>query len=181
MAGIRSALRGLLMARRAIDTRRTADRTTLTAKLRSFDLGVDARKPVTNTQIGQIAAWRARPGDDEAMATIRAEAHRLAAVITTATLLLEENMTALARHLFGVAPISASSGNTTRHRLSRGGDRQLNRALDTIARARLNGAADTGAYAGCRTAQGRTPKEIKRCLKRYIARQLFRPINTLMD
>ncbi|WP_427136355.1 IS110 family transposase [Pseudarthrobacter sp. S9] len=60
--GIRSALRVLLVARRAIDSHRTADRNMLTALLRSFDLGVDARKPLTDAQVRSVAAWRAPGG-----------------------------------------------------------------------------------------------------------------------
>ena len=74
----------------------------------------------------------------------------------------------------GAAPIPASSGLTTRHRLNRSGDRQLNRALHTIAltRARIDPA--TRDYLARRTAEGKTMREAKRCLKRFIARQLFR-------
>jgi DNA polymerase III psi subunit len=72
--GIRSALRVLLVARRAIDTRRTADRNMLTALLRSLDLGIDARKPLTDAQVRRVAAWRARRGEDTALQTIREEA-----------------------------------------------------------------------------------------------------------
>ena len=61
-----------------------------------------------------------------------------------------------------------------RHRLNRSGDRQLNRALHIIALARLQYDPTTQAYAARRRAQGKTDREIKRCLKRYIARQLYR-------
>jgi hypothetical protein len=76
--------------------------------------------------------------------------------------------------LAGAAPIPASSGQTVRHRLNRGGDRQVNRALHTIALARLAHHAETRAYAAKRSAAGKTPREVKRCLKRYLARRLFR-------
>ena len=75
--------------------------------------------------------------------------------------------------LAGVAPIPASSGKTIRYRLNRGGDRQLNRALHTIALSRLAHHAETQRYAARRAAEGKTPREIKRCLKRHIARRLF--------
>jgi transposase len=78
--------------------------------------------------------------------------------------------------LAGVAPIPASSGLTTRHRLNRCGDRQLNRALHVIVLSRLRYDPDTRAYAERRRAEGRTDREIKRCLKRYIARQLYRQL-----
>jgi transposase len=78
--------------------------------------------------------------------------------------------------LAGVAPLEASSGLTTRHRLSRRGDRQLNRALHVVAMSRLLYDPETQAYADRRRAEGKTDREIKRCLKRYIARQLFRQL-----
>lgn len=78
--------------------------------------------------------------------------------------------------LGGVAPIPASSGQTTRHRLNRSGDRQLNRALHTIVLSRLRYDPDTRAYAERRRTEGKTDREIKRCLKRYIARQLYRQL-----
>ncbi|MET9023977.1 IS110 family transposase [Actinopolymorpha sp. NPDC004070] len=76
--------------------------------------------------------------------------------------------------LGGVAPIPASSGQTIRHRLNRSGDRQLNRALHTVALSRLQHHAPTKAYASRRTTEGKTPREIKRCLKRAIAREIYR-------
>src|SRR5215217_265651 len=76
--------------------------------------------------------------------------------------------------LAGAAPIPASSGKTVRHRLNRSGDRQLNRALHNIALSRLRYDQRTRDYADRRRAQGKTDREIKRCLKRYIARELYR-------
>jgi transposase len=76
--------------------------------------------------------------------------------------------------LAGVAPLPASSGNTRRHRLNRGGDRRLNRALYTIALTRLGHDPRTRAYLARRTAEGVTRREIIRILKRYISRELFR-------
>ncbi|MGE0841443.1 transposase [Pseudonocardia sp.] len=78
--------------------------------------------------------------------------------------------------LAGAAPIPASSGKTVRYRLNRSGDRQLNRALHTIAVSRLRYDPDTRAYAERRRAQGKTDPEIRRCLKRYITRQLYRQL-----
>jgi transposase len=75
--------------------------------------------------------------------------------------------------LAGVAPIPASSGQTIRYRLNRGGDRQLNRALHTIALSRLACHPETQRYAARRAREGKTPREIKRCLKRHLARRLF--------
>jgi transposase len=75
-------------------------------------------------------------------------------------------------NLAGVAPIPASSGLTVRFRLNRCGDRQLNRALHTIVLARTRFDPATRAYAERRRAEGKTDREIKRCPKRYIAREL---------
>ena len=76
----------------------------------------------------------------------------------------------------GTAPIPASSGNTVRHRLNRGGDRQLNRAMNTIVLTRMRTDTDTRAYVQRRLAEGKTSKEIRRCLKRYVGRQIFRTL-----
>jgi transposase len=218
--GIRSALRVLLVARQAMDSRRTADRNALTALLRTFELGIDARKPITDAQIRTIGAWRTRPTDDGPTTTVRDEAQRLANSVIALTQQLRNNHAALDKHvtelapgfldtygvgpvtaaivlvayshkgrirseaafanLAGVAPIPASSGNTVRHRLNRHGDRQLNRALDVIARVRMNFDATTHTYVERRTIEGKSHREIRRALKRYIARQLFRRLNTLM-
>jgi transposase len=78
--------------------------------------------------------------------------------------------------LCGASPIPASSGKTSRHRLNYGGDRQANRALHLIAVCRLRYCQRTRAYVKRRTAEGKTKREIMRCLKRYIARELY---NTL--
>jgi transposase len=75
--------------------------------------------------------------------------------------------------LCGASPVEASSGKTKRHRLNRGGDRQGNNALWTIARNRLIHHAETRAYAARRSADGLTRKEISRCLKRQLARRLY--------
>ena len=76
--------------------------------------------------------------------------------------------------LAGVAPIPAASGQTTRHRLSRGGDRQLNRALHTIVLHRRQHDPPTRDYIARRIAEGKTRREATRLLKRYLARHLFR-------
>jgi transposase len=77
--------------------------------------------------------------------------------------------------LAGAAPIPANSGQvTTRYRLNRHGDRQLNRALHTIVLSRQRYHDPTKAYTARRTTDGKTGREIRRCLKRYIARDLFR-------
>ncbi len=76
--------------------------------------------------------------------------------------------------LCGASPVEASSGKNTRHRLNSGGDRQANNALWRIAMVRLATDADTRAYAARRQTDGKTRREIIRCLKRYIAREVYR-------
>ncbi|MGP4013722.1 IS110 family transposase [Streptomyces sp. 4N124] len=80
--------------------------------------------------------------------------------------------------LAGVSPLPASSGNTTRHRLNRGGDRRLNRALNVIAMVRMVHHPQTRAYADQRRTEGKTDREIRRCLKRYLARRFYRHLNS---
>jgi transposase len=75
--------------------------------------------------------------------------------------------------LAGTSPLEASSGRTVRHRLNRGGDRALNHAIHTIALTRMRSCPTTRAYVARRTAEGKTLREIRRCLKRSIARQLY--------
>jgi transposase len=82
-------------------------------------------------------------------------------------------------HLCGVAPIPASSGKTVRHRLNRHGDRDANRALYVIAMCRMSHDKRTRAYVQRRTKEGKTKKEIIRCLKRYIAREIYRILASL--
>ncbi|WP_431278261.1 IS110 family transposase [Leifsonia poae] len=216
----RAALRVLLVARQAMDSRRTAERNALTALLRGFDLGMNARKPLTDSQVREVAGWRQRAADDAAMTTIRQEARRLAVSVQALTTQLVENQAALAGHvqelapglqellgvgavtgailvtayshpgrvrseaafaaLAGASPLEASSGNTTRHRLNRHGDRQLNRALDVIARVRLSCDPATRDYLARRLAEGKSKREVRRSLKRYIARQLFRQLSAVM-
>jgi len=181
--------------------------------VRTVDLGVDARRPLTARQITMIAAWRDR--DEEATtATCRREAVRLArrvrtldedlarsraditeliaqdtpqllelsgvgAVVAASVLIAWSHpgrvrSEAAMASPAGTCPIPASSGNTVRHRLNRGGDRRLNRALTTITIVRMRIDPATRAYVTRRRAEGRTTKEIMRSLKRYITRQLFR-------
>jgi transposase len=80
--------------------------------------------------------------------------------------------------LAGANPIPASSGRTTRHRLNRGGDRHLNSALHTIALTRWRSCPRTRAYIDRRRADGKSDREIRRILKRYIAREIYRTLNT---
>jgi transposase len=83
--------------------------------------------------------------------------------------------------LAGTSPIEASSGQTTRHRLNRNGDRALNKAIHTIANTRIRTDPNTQAYLARRRAEGKSNREIRRCLKRYITRQLYRALTTAMN
>jgi transposase len=78
--------------------------------------------------------------------------------------------------LCGASPIPIASGKHGRYRLNPGGDRQANRALHLIAVCRLRYCPRTRNYAARRTTEGKTKKEIMRCLKRYIARELYRSL-----
>lgn len=196
---------------------RTATINALIALLRVLDLGIEARKALTGTQITTVARWRTRD-EDLGAATARAEASRLAKRVveldehiaaktsrmaelvkaSQGVALLEKTgigpvtaavcLTVWSHHgrvrsetafasLAGVNPIPASSGNTVRHRLNRGGDRRLNRALHIAVLTRMTHDPNTRAYVEKRRAEGRTTKETRRCLKRYLARQIYRALN----
>jgi transposase len=215
--GVRAALRVLVAARDHMTGERTATVNALTALLRVVDLGIDARKSLSGTQIATVSRWRVRE-EQLGTATARAEAVRLAkrateldeqlAANTTrmrqlvqasqAAPLLDKTgigpvtaaiaLTAWSHHgrvrseaafasLAGVNPIPASSGNTVRHRLNRGGDRRLNRALHIAVLTRMTHDPTTRDYVERRRAEGRTTKEIRRCLKRYLARHIYRILN----
>jgi Transposase and inactivated derivatives len=220
-SGSRTALRVLLAARSIIDQQRTANRNALTALLRGVDLGVDARKPITDAQISAVAAWRTgRTTTTDALMIARREARRLAAAVLEQTELLKINHRQLRQlteqlapglqdvpglgpvtaaiivcayshrgrvrseaafaALGGIAPLPASSGNTSRHRLSRSGDRQLNRAFDIAVRSRMSYDPATRDYVARRRTEGRSNREIRRCLKRYVCRSVFRQLQISM-
>jgi transposase len=215
--GIRQAVRILTTARGAMSADRTRSVNALNALIRSNDLGVDARKSLTASQISEISRWRPRE-EELSLSVARAEAVRLAkhileldehlianekqldglVKVSEAAPLLEEKgfgaisaakcLTAWSHEgrvrneaafasLAGVNPIPASSGNTVRHRLNRGGDRALNSALHMVAVTRMTHDAETREYVEKRRAEGRTDKEIRRCIKRYMARRIYRTLN----
>ncbi len=103
--------------------------------------------------------------------------HTAAALLVTAgdnpERLIDEGSFA---HLTGSAPLDASSGKQQRHRLNRGGDRDANWALYQIALTRLGTHEETKLYMKRRTAEGKTKKEVFRCLKRYIAREVHKTL-----
>ena len=212
---LQEALKVLLAARDRMSRESTRSVNALTALLRGIDLGIDARRKLTTTQVRQVARWRSR-SESPAAAIARTEAVRLATRIghlhtellankrqlrqivqAHAPVLLDSygvgpvnaaivlsvwshpgrihHEAALAK-LGGVCPIKIESGQSTEHRLNRGGDRQLNRALHSIAKTRMERDPHTQAYVQRRTQQGLSKRRIRRCLKRYIARQLFRTL-----
>lgn len=221
-AGRRAALRVLLASRSILDQQRTANRNALLALLRGVDLGIDARKPLTDAQIRTIAAWRTSrsTAQHDPTAIARREARRLAVTVVDQGELLKQNhrelhqlaealapglqdhpgvgpvtaaiiVCAYSHHgrvrseaafaaLGGIAPLPASSGNTDRHRLSRSGDRQLNRAFDVIVRTRMSYDETTRDYVERRRGEGRSNREIRRCLKRYVCRAIFRELQAAM-
>jgi transposase len=83
--------------------------------------------------------------------------------------------------LAGTSPLEASHGQRTRHRLNHRGHRALNKALHTIARTRMRSDPTTKAYLAPRHAEGKPTRENRRCLKRYITRQLYPALTTAMN
>ena len=81
----------------------------------------------------------------------------------------------------GVAPIPASSGKVTRRRLNPGGDREANHALWRIVITRMGSHPATRAYVDRRSKEGLSKKEIIRCLKRYVARQVYPHLRAAAD
>ncbi|NQV08036.1 IS110 family transposase [bacterium] len=212
---LQAALKVLTVAREQMNADRLRSINALTALLRTHDLGLDARRALTLTQIRSVAAWRRRE-EPLSLFVARADAVRHAkrvihldadlksnreqvtklvrdhapvlldmtgvGAVTAAVIITVwshpgrvRSQAALAQ-IAGTCPIPASSGNTTRHRLNRGGDRQLNRAINTIALTRMRMDPATRAYVQRRTAEGRTKREITRCLKRYVTRQIHRTL-----
>lgn len=210
------ALQVLTTAREQLNAERLRAINALTALVRAHDLGIDARRSLTRTQIRQIASWRRR-SEPVGLATARAEAVRLAGRVALLDVELKSNrdqLTAIVTdrapallampgvgavtaavvlcvwshpgrvrseaamaQIAGTCPIPASSGNTVRHRLNRGGDRRLNWALNTVVLTRMRTDPTTRDYVARRTAEGKTGREIRRCLKRYTTRQIYRTFN----
>ena len=81
--------------------------------------------------------------------------------------------------LAGTSPVEASSGKQQRHRLNRGGDRQLNWALHVIALQRIRFHRETAAYYERLLATGKTNREARRCVKRALARHFYRQLRQL--
>lgn len=83
--------------------------------------------------------------------------------------------------LCGASPIEASSGRSVRHRLNRGGNRQANRALHSIVLSRMRSDERTSNYIAKRISEGKSKREAMRCLKRYVAREVYRALRSPME
>ena len=217
--GARVAVSVLLASRRRVEQQCTANRYALNALVRQIDLGLDARRALTDKQLAEISTWRTRPTDSVEQQIAREEAIELAKHITAAVDRVKQIKSHLAElgeqlapglqaqpglgpvtagiilasyshhgrirseaafaSLAGAAPLKASSENTTRHRLNRHGDRQLNMALDIIIKVRMQFDETTKKYVARRTNEGLSYREIKRVLKRYLARSIFRQLQQL--
>jgi hypothetical protein len=177
---VRAQLRRLTLAQlvaTAAAFRRSTELTTPAAAtklaLRSIALRyqhLSAEIDALNTHLDQLVAAAA-----PALVAIKGVGTDIAATLLTIAGDNPERLTSEGAfaHLVGVAPIEASSGKIIRYRLNRGGDRQGNRALYLLAVGRMGWDPATRAYVARRTAEGRTKLEIIRCLKRYIARELY--------
>jgi transposase len=148
-------IRRLARSLRALDGELTANRKTLAALVEDIAPGLTRRPGVGPITAAQAIVSYSHPGrvrDDAAFAA-----------------------------LAGTAPLPATSGlRTNRHRLNRGGDRALNRAIHTIALTRMRCCDRTRRYVTRRRAEGKTDREIRRCLKRYITRELYRTLTNTM-
>ena len=146
-----------------------AAKTSLRAIARRW-LALDAEIKEHDAQLGLLTA---------AKAPDLIKAHGMAAGTAAEMLLLvgdnpeRIHSEAAFAKMCGVCPIPASSGKTNRHRLNRGGNRQANAALYRVAIVRMRGHQPTLDYVRRRTAEGKGKAEIIRCLKRYLAREIF--------
>ena len=170
--GDRDALAALLVARRsAVEMTGDAERQLVSlAATCPEPLAVRLRGKTTAQIVDTCTRWRPAGGTS---ITGVAEAMR-----SLARRIRSEAAFAM---LAGVAPIPASSGKTNRHRLNRRGDRHLNCAIHIVALQRQRRDTATKAYFERRRSEGKTDREIRRCLKRYIARELYRVLESGLD
>jgi transposase len=154
-----AALRGLAAQVTDLDTRLAASRRELTALIAAWMPALLEQPGVGPVTAARLLVTWSHPG------RVRSEA-AFAALTGTAPLPAGSGRT---------SPLPAGSGRASgRHRLSRAGDRRANAALHVIATARLRTHPPTIAYAARRRAEGKTAPEIRRCIKRYLARSLYR-------
>jgi len=172
---------------RALPTGKLLDRCSHMRRTSSTRLGEDATRLVLRSLARRIeaATLEAAELERELLGHVRALAPALldepgVGTIVAAQLIVAWSHPGRLRseacfaRLAGVAPVPASSGQTTRHRLSRGGDRQLNRALHTIVLHRRQHDPATKDYIARRIAEGKSRRDATRLLKRYLARHLYR-------
>ncbi|MFJ2806524.1 IS110 family transposase [Kitasatospora sp. NPDC087271] len=193
-------IRGLLVSAPAVLREQLAglDRSVLIRTLSRLRCGGDLSTPLTATKAALRRLARRHQALDDEIAELDAEigpmlkqaAPELLALFgvgpeTAGQLLASagdnpERMRSEAAfaHLAGVAPIPASSGRTHRHRLNRGGDRAANNALHTIVLVRMRYDERTRAYVERRTKEGLSKKDIMRCLKRFVAREIYRALTS---
>lgn len=193
-------IRGLLVSAPAMLREQVAglDRAALVRALARLRPGEDLSAPLAATRAALRRLARRHQALDEEIAELDAELGPLTRQAAPALLELfgvgaetagqllasagdnPERMRSEAAfaHLAGVAPIPASSGRTHRHRLNRGGDRAANNALHTIVLVRMRHDQRTRAYVERRTKQGLSKKEIMRCLKRFVAREVYRALTS---
>lgn len=161
---------------------RTLDTNIVTASTRTALRHLARRIEFLDTQIGELETQMSALAAQVAPALlglVGVGPHVAARLIATAGDNVDRNKSESAfAKICGVSPIPASSGNTRRHRLNRGGDRRANNALYTIVLVRMRYDERTKTYVQRRTAEGKTKKEIIRCLKRYVAREVY---NTLTN
>jgi transposase len=166
-----------LCARIRPDTTRPADPSTA-AKLALRSLGrriaaLDDEITELNHQLDRLVKIAA----PTALARIGVGTHHAATLLVAAGQNIDRfHSEAAFAHLCAVAPIPVSSGKTDRHRLDYGGNRAANRALHMIVIVRLRYCERTRSYLVRRVAEGKTKREAIRCLKRYVAREVFRAI-----
>ncbi|HEX6360862.1 MAG TPA: transposase [Actinophytocola sp.] len=134
----------------------------LNAEITEFD--TTQRQLVIATTPGRTLLIRPGVGPDTAAALLCAAGDNLDRMHSEASFAA----------LCGVSPVEASSGRSTRHRLNLGGDRRANNALWWIVVTRIRIDTATKAYVQRRMTEGKSKKDIIRCLKRYIAREIFR-------
>jgi transposase len=193
-------IRGLLVSAPAILREQTTglDRATLIRTLAALRPGQDLSNPLTATRATLRRLARRHQAMDAEITDLDAQIGPLVEQAAPALLRLfgvgpetagqllstagdnPERMRSEAAfaHLAGVAPIPASSGRTHRHRLNRGGDRAANNALHTITLVRMRYDDRTRDYVERRTKQGLSKKEIMRCLKRFVAREIYRALTS---
>jgi transposase len=193
-------IRGLLVSAPAILREQTTglDRATLIRTLAALRPGQDLSNPLTATRAALRRLARRHQAMDAEITDLDAQIGPLVEQAAPALLRLfgvgpetagqllstagdnPERMRSEAAfaHLAGVAPIPASSGRTHRHRLNRGGDRAANNALHTITLVRMRYDDRTRDYVERRTKQGLSKKEIMRCLKRFVAREIYRALTS---